>query len=139
MFILVGLLFPEESFVGCFVYFIILGQGLNLFDLLVIDISWWRNTKRTEIEGLNADRELYRDPGKHVDAFYRGILMFLCAAFISAVVLRPEEIYIILGGSTGLFTTALITLLFCMIMFLLIWVGVAFHAMPKLLSFMCGF
>lgn len=38
-------------------------------------------------------------------AFYRGILMFLCAAFISAVVLRPEEIYIILGGVTGLFTT----------------------------------
>ena len=138
VFILVGLLFPEESFVGCFVYFIILGQGLNLFDLLVIDLSWWRNTQRTQIEGLDADRELYQNPGKHVAAFYRGILMFLCVAFISAVVLRPEEIYIILGGATGLFTTALITLLFCMVMFLLIWAGVALHPMPKLLSFMPG-
>ena len=119
-------------------YFIILGQGLNLFDLLVIDLSWWRNTQRTQIEGLDADRELYQNPGKHVAAFYRGILMFLCVAFISAVVLRPEEIYIILGGATGLFTTALITLLFCMVMFLLIWAGVALHPMPKLLSFMPG-
>lgn len=85
VFILIGLLLSEESFVGCFVYFVMLGQGLNLFDLVVIDLLWWRNTKRTEIEGLDADRELYRDPGKHVDAFYRGILMFLCAAFIGAV------------------------------------------------------
>ena len=94
VFVLIGLLFPEEDFLGCFLYFLILGQGLNLFDLLVIDLLWWRNSKRTEIEGLDADRELYSDPGKHVDAFYRGILMFLCVAFISAVVLRPKEIYI---------------------------------------------
>lgn len=64
-----------------------LGQGLNLFDLLVIDLLWWRNTKRTQIEGLDADRELYQNPRKHIDAFYRGMLMFLRAAFISAVVL----------------------------------------------------
>ena len=49
VFILIGLLFLEAGFVGCFVYFLILGQGLNLFDLLVIDLLWWRNTERTKI------------------------------------------------------------------------------------------
>lgn len=136
VFVLIGFLFPKEGFVGCFVYFLILGQGLNLFDLLVIDLLWWRNTQRTQIEGLDADRELYRNPGKHVDAFYRGMLMFLCAAFISAVVLRTKEIYSILGSFEGTLTTIFITILFCTVMFLTVWTGVALYPMPKLSSFM---
>lgn len=136
VFVLVGLLFPQEGFVGCFVYFLIMGQGLNLFDLLVIDLVWWRNTERTKIEGLEADRELYRNPGKHVDAFYRGMLMFLCAAFISAVVLRTKEIYSILGSFEGTLTTIFISILFCTVMFFAVWTAVALYPMPKLSSFM---
>lgn len=136
VFVLIGLLFPKEGFVGCFVYFLIMGQGLNLFDLLVIDLLWWRNTKRTQIEGLDVDRALYQERGKHVDAFYRGILMFLCAAFISAVVLRPKEIYNILGSFEGTLTTVFITILFCMVMFFTIWTGVALYPIPQISSFM---
>lgn len=136
IFIVIGALFPQKGFVWCFVYFIILGQGLNLFDLLVIDLLWWRNTPRTRIEGLDADQELYHDPSKHMNAFYRGILMFLCAAFIGAVVLRPREIFSILGSSSGTLSTLLITILFCGIMFLAIWTGVALYPISKLSSFL---
>ena len=41
--------------------FLIMGIGLNLFDLLVIDILWWCNTKRIRFEELDADAEEYKN------------------------------------------------------------------------------
>lgn len=87
VFCLIGLLFPTKNFSSLFLYYLLLGQGLNLFDLFVIDLLWWRNTKRTHIAGLDVESDLYKNPKKHIEAFYRGIVMFLCAALISAVII----------------------------------------------------
>lgn len=88
IFCVIGLLLPEDDFAGIFSYILLLGQGLNLFDLLVIDLLWWRNTGRTKFEGLAAEEELYHNPQKHIAAFLRGIPMFLCSAAVSATLLN---------------------------------------------------
>ena len=41
-----GLLTRQEYFAGNFLNTLLLGQALNLFDFLVIDLLWWRHTKR---------------------------------------------------------------------------------------------
>lgn len=35
-----------NDFWSAFWFFLALGEGLGLFDLLIIDLLWWRNTKR---------------------------------------------------------------------------------------------
>ena len=56
-------------------YFFWLGEGLNLFDLVVIDLCWWRNTKRIRFSCV-PEKEAYQNPKKHVGSFLRGIPMF---------------------------------------------------------------
>lgn len=41
-----GLFMREKNFWHNFFDLTVIGQGLNLFDLLIIDFLWWRNTKR---------------------------------------------------------------------------------------------
>ena len=62
-------------------YFFWLGEGLNLFDLVVIDICWWRNTKRIRFSCV-PEKEAYQNPKKHVGSFLRGIPMFAVVAVI---------------------------------------------------------
>lgn len=62
-------------------YFFWLGEGLNLFDLVVIDICWWRNTKRIHFSCV-PEKEAYQNPKKHVGSFLRGIPMFAVVAVI---------------------------------------------------------
>ena len=66
-----------------FVYFFLFGEILNLFDLVVIDLLWWRNTKRIRFS-FAMEKELYQDPKKHVDSFLRGIPTFAVVALIVA-------------------------------------------------------
>lgn len=80
VFCVIGIIISLDDFVGMITYFILLGQGLNLFDLLVIDLIWWRNTKRTKFKELDVEFKLYKNPQKHISAFFRGIPMFLCAS-----------------------------------------------------------
>ena len=40
-----GLLTRQEYFAGNFLNTLLLGQALNLFDFLVIDLLWWRHTR----------------------------------------------------------------------------------------------
>ena len=35
-----------NNYLSAFWYFLAFGEGLGLFDLLVIDLLWWRSTKR---------------------------------------------------------------------------------------------
>lgn len=49
LFIIFGLFIREKDFMQNFINLLILGQALNIFDLLVIDILWWRNTKRIRL------------------------------------------------------------------------------------------
>ena len=66
---------------------LLLGQALNLFDFLVIDLLWWRHTKRVRFSGTEESPELYADPRKHFYAFLRGVLLFLAVALINGYLL----------------------------------------------------
>ena len=72
-----------DSYISAFWYFFILGEGLGLFDLLVIDLLWWRNTKRIRFSFL-PDKEIYQDHSKHIGSFVRGIPLFAVIAALSA-------------------------------------------------------
>ena len=72
-----------DGFFSAFLYFLILGEGLGLFDLLVIDLLWWRNTERIRFSFLQ-EKAIYQDPSKHVGSFLRGIPLFAVIAALSA-------------------------------------------------------
>ncbi len=72
-----------EGFLPAFWYFLILGEGLGLFDLLIIDLLWWRNTKRIRFSFL-PDKAIYQEPSKHIGSFVRGIPLFVAIAALSA-------------------------------------------------------
>ena len=71
-----------DTFLYNFLAVLIMGQILNLFDLLVIDLLWWRNTKRIRFEGTKDDRSLYSSPKKHIISFLKAIVLFTIVALI---------------------------------------------------------
>lgn len=75
-----------NDFSTAFLFFLALGEGLGLFDLLIIDLLWWRNTKRIRFSFL-PDKSHYQDPSKHIASFLRGIPLFLVVALLAAVIL----------------------------------------------------
>ena len=81
-----GMFTKEENFFNNFLYLSIMGQGLNIFDLLVIDLLWWRNTKRIRLSKI-PEKKLYQNPKKHIEAFFRGLVMFLLIAVIDGYIL----------------------------------------------------
>ena len=82
-----GLPIRQKSFPANFITMTILGQGLNLFDLLVIDNLWWRNSPRVRFSVAKDSPELYRPMKKHVEAFLRGVLAFLAVAVVDGLLL----------------------------------------------------
>lgn len=72
-----------KDFQTAFIFFLAFGEGLGLFDLVVIDFLWWRNTPRIRFSFL-PQRQYYQDASKHVASFYRGLPMFLLVAIFSA-------------------------------------------------------
>ena len=89
VFSIMGLLFKNtynfNNYLSAFIYFLLLGEGLGLFDLLIIDLLWWRNTKRIRFSFLT-DKQYYQDPKMHVDSFIRGIPLFIVVAALSALI-----------------------------------------------------
>ena len=89
VFSVIGLIFKNvlafDSYLSAFWYFLILGEGLGLFDLLVIDLLWWRNTKRIRFSFL-PEKEIYQNPQKHIGSFVRGIPLFAVIAALSALI-----------------------------------------------------
>ncbi len=87
IFSVIGLVFKNVlafgGYLPAFWYFLILGEGLGLFDLLVIDLLWWRSTKRIRFTFL-PDKALYQDASKHIGSFVRGIPLFAAVAALSA-------------------------------------------------------
>ena len=55
-----GLFIKTENFTGNFINILILGEILNLFDLVVIDLLWWRNTKRIRFSDI-PEKEKYQE------------------------------------------------------------------------------
>ncbi len=87
VFIILGFILDLKNFKNAFVYFMVVGEGLNIFDLLIIDFLWWTNSKRTKFSRIS-DEKLYQGMEKHFQEFLRGIGMFACSAFVSAIILN---------------------------------------------------
>ena len=89
VFSVIGLIFRSvlafDSYLSAFLYFLILGEGFGLFDLLVIDLLWWRNTKRIRFSFL-PEKAIYQNPEKHIGSFVRGIPLFAVIAALSALI-----------------------------------------------------
>jgi len=81
-----GLPIREKSFWHNFARLSIMGQGLNLFDLFVIDLLWWRNSARIRFTKI-PEKELYQNPRKHIEAFGRALIMYLLIALIDGYLL----------------------------------------------------
>lgn len=73
--------FQDE--LDCYWYLSILGQVLNAFDFIVIDLLWWRNTPRIRFSFL-PEKELYQDPTQHIQSFWRGAVMYEIVAAVDA-------------------------------------------------------
>ena len=86
LFLILGLKIRQESFVQNFIALIILGQGLNVFDLVFIDLLWWRNTKRIRLSKIQ-EKALYQNPKKHIDAFERAFFMYFLIALLDGYIL----------------------------------------------------
>lgn len=76
----------EKDFMQNFLNLLILGQALNIFDLLVIDLLWWRNTKRIRLSKV-PEKVLYQNPKKHIQAFLRAIPMYIVVAAVDGYLL----------------------------------------------------
>ena len=74
-----------NDYLSAFWYFLALSEGLGLFDLLVIDLLWWRNTKRIRFSFL-PEKKYYQNPKKHIESFWRGIPLFAAVAALSALI-----------------------------------------------------
>ena len=82
-----GLPLKAESLFGNFLNILILGEILNAFDYFVMDLLWFRNSRRTRFRGTEDNDELYRDPRNHRAAFLRGIGAFFAVAVIDGLIL----------------------------------------------------
>ena len=49
---ILGLFIKENGFTHNFLCLSIIGQGLNIFDLFIVDLLWWRNTKRVRLRKI---------------------------------------------------------------------------------------
>lgn len=72
-----------DGYLSAFWYFLAFGEGLGLSDLLVIDLLWWRHTKRIRFSFL-PEKKYYQNPKKHIESFWCGIPLFAAAAALSA-------------------------------------------------------
>ena len=84
---LFGLLIRTPDFLHNFLTLTLLGQGVNAFDFLVIDLLWWRNSPRIRFNGIPATPEMYKDPSKHAASFLRALVLFLIIAAVDGFLL----------------------------------------------------
>ncbi len=82
-----GFFAKADGFMANFINLLILGQCLNAFDFFVIDMLWWRNTKRIRFSGTKDRQDLYSNPKKHFVSFLKGIAVFLIVALIDGMML----------------------------------------------------
>lgn len=81
-----GLFTKSNNFKDNFINILILGEVLNLFDLIVIDLLWWRNTKRIRFSDI-PEKKAYQNPKQHIESFFRGALMCLIVAIVDGMIL----------------------------------------------------
>ena len=74
-----------NNYLSAFWYFLAFGEGLGLFDFLVIDLLWWRNTKCIRFSFL-PEKKYYQNPQKHIESFLHGIPLFSAIAALAALI-----------------------------------------------------
>lgn len=77
---------------SAFIYFLLFGEGLGVFDLVVIDILWWRNSASIRFSFI-PQKVLYKNNKKHVQSFLRGIPLFAVVAAITAGIVTLITIF----------------------------------------------
>lgn len=86
LFLLMGIPVRQTDFIHNFICLLILGETLNIFDLIVIDLLWWRNAKRIRLLKI-PQKELYQNPKKHVSAFVRALILYVFVAMLDGYLL----------------------------------------------------
>lgn len=86
LFLILGISVREKNFIHNFISLLILGQTLNIFDLIVIDLLWWRNSKRIRLSKI-PQKELYKNPKKHIEAFLRAVILYFIVAVVDGYIL----------------------------------------------------
>ena len=86
LFLVLGIPVRQTDFIHNFISVLILGETLNIFDLIVIDLLWWRNTKRIRLLKIQ-QKELYQNPQKHVSAFLRALILYAFVAMLDGYLL----------------------------------------------------
>ena len=81
-----GLFIREKSLWHNFIALSVMGQGLNFFDLFVIDLLWWRKTERIRFTKI-PEKELYQNPRKHIESFCRALAMYFGIALLVGFIL----------------------------------------------------
>lgn len=81
-----GIVIRQTNFMHNFLSLIILGETLNVFDLAVIDLLWWRNSKRIRLSKI-PQKELYQNPKKHIEAFLRALVLYFFVAILDGYLL----------------------------------------------------
>lgn len=76
-----------NGYLDAFVFFLVLGETLNLYDLLVIDLLWWRNSKRIRFSILQ-NKDAYQNPKKHLNAFLWNVPLFIVVALFVSLIVR---------------------------------------------------
>lgn len=61
-------------------------MGMPFFCVLIIDLSWWRNTRRIRFTKIQ-EKKLYQNPKKHIEAFSRALIMYSLIALIDGFLL----------------------------------------------------
>ena len=86
LFFALGIRIRQPNFLHNFMSLLFLGETLNAFDLIVIDLLWWRNTKRIRLSKI-PQKELYQNPKKHIEAFLRALILYFFIAMIDGYLL----------------------------------------------------
>ena len=84
---LLGLMVKTDSYFINFLYLFFIGQIGNVFDLCVLDMLWWRNSKRVRVSGTEDMHKEYQDLTPHLHAFYRALVMFTVIAAVDGALL----------------------------------------------------
>ena len=79
LFFIMGFFIRKKIFMQNFLNLFILGLALNIFDLVFIDLIWWRNTKRIRLSKI-PQKGLYQNPQKHIASFLRAPIMYTAVA-----------------------------------------------------------
>ncbi len=86
LFLLLGSIIRQTKFMHNFISLLVVGEILNVFDLIVIDLLWWRNTKRIRLSKI-PQKERYQNPKKHIEAFLRAMVLYFFVAVLDGYLL----------------------------------------------------